>query len=143
MKRGNDVARLFSLAPLTAIQLTPPELVDAASRTGYDGVGLRLSPFRPGEAQHPMFGDAPMLRETEARLRDTGLSVLDIEVMLLTPERDVRDFEAVFETGKRLGAQHALTLIDIGEHALAVVDRGRDGRGRGVEGQDEHGGQRR
>ena len=120
MKRGNDVARLFSLAPLTAIQLTPPELVDAASRTGYDAVGLRLSPFRPGEAQHPMFGDAPMLRETEARLRDTGLSVLDIEVMLLTPGREVRDFEAVFETGKRLGAQHALTLIDIGEHAHAV-----------------------
>jgi sugar phosphate isomerase/epimerase len=114
------MARLFSLSPLTAIQLTPPELVDAASRTGYDAVCLRLSPFRAGEAQYPMFGDAPMLRETESRLRDTGVTVLDIEVMLLTPERNVRDFGPVFETARRLGAQHALTLIDISDFALAV-----------------------
>jgi sugar phosphate isomerase/epimerase len=119
------MARLYSLAPLTCIQLTPPELVDAASRTGYDALGLRLSPFRAGEAQHPMFDGSPMLRETEARLRDTGLEVLDIEVMLLTPERDVRDFLPVLETGMRLGARHALTLIDIAEMSLAVEQYGR------------------
>jgi sugar phosphate isomerase/epimerase len=112
--------RLFSLVPLTAIHLTPPELVDAASRTGYDAVSLRLSPFRAGEAQWPMLGDTPMLRETEARLRDTGLTVLDIEVMLLTPERDVTDFLPVFETGERLGARYALTLIDIDDQSLAA-----------------------
>jgi hypothetical protein len=114
------MARLWSLAPLTAIQLTPPELVEAASRAGYDAVGLRLSPFRAGEAQHPMLGETPMLRETEARLRDTGLQVLDIEVLLLTPERNVRDFLPVLETGQRLGARHALTLIDIQDQAQAA-----------------------
>jgi hypothetical protein len=67
-----------------------PELVATASRTGYDAVSLRLSPFRAGEAQHPMFDNLPMLLETEARLRDTGLEVLDIDGMLLTPERDAR-----------------------------------------------------
>ncbi|HEX3637808.1 MAG TPA: sugar phosphate isomerase/epimerase [Paraburkholderia sp.] len=114
------MTRLYSLVPLTAIQLTPPELVAAASRTGYDAVSLRLSPFRAGEAQHPMFDDSPMLLETEARLRDTGLEVLDIEVMLLTPERDVQDFKRVFETATRLGARNALTLIDIADRPLAV-----------------------
>jgi sugar phosphate isomerase/epimerase len=114
------VTRLYSLVPLTAIELTPPDLVAAASRTGYDAVSLRLSPFRAGEAQHPMFDNSPMLLETEARLRDTGLEVLDIEVMLLTPERDVRDFKRVFETAKRLGARNALTLIDIADRSLAV-----------------------
>lgn len=114
------MTRRYSLVPLTAIQLAPPELVAAASRTGYDAVSLRLSPFRAGEVQHPMFDDSPMLLETEARLRDTGLEVLDIEVMLLTPERDVQDFKRVFETAERLGACNALTLIDVADRSLAV-----------------------
>ncbi|MFM0337697.1 sugar phosphate isomerase/epimerase family protein [Paraburkholderia fungorum] len=114
------MTRLYSLVPLTAIELTPPELVAAASRTGYDAVSLRLSPFRAGEAQHPMFDNSPMLLETEARLHDSGLDVLDIEVMLLTPERDVQDFKRVFETAMRLGARNALTLIDIADHSLAA-----------------------
>jgi sugar phosphate isomerase/epimerase len=113
------MSRHYSLAPLTAIELTPPELVDIAHRTGYDAVGLRLSPFRAGESQHPMFGEAPMLRETESRLRDTGLSVLDIEVLFLTVQRDVQDFKPVFETAARLGARYALTLIDIPDLAHA------------------------
>lgn len=114
------MARQYALVPLTAIQLTPPELVDAASRTGYDAVSLRLSPFRAGEAQHPMFDGSPMLRETEARLRDTGLGVLDVEVLFIHPARDVRDFVQVFETAQRLGARNALTLIDIADRSLAV-----------------------
>jgi sugar phosphate isomerase/epimerase len=113
--------RQYSLAALTAIELTPPELVDAAARTGYDAVGLRLKAFRVGEPQQPVLGDTPMRRETEARLRDTELEVLDIEVMFLTPGRDVHEFEQVFETGARLGARHALTLIDIADDALAAA----------------------
>ncbi len=67
-----------------------------------------------------MFDNSPCPLETEARVRDTGLDVLDIEVMLLTPERDVKDFKRVFETAQRLGARNALTLIDIAERSLAV-----------------------
>ncbi|MFK4444772.1 hypothetical protein ABH944_005133 [Caballeronia udeis] len=52
----------FALAALTAIDLTPPELVSAAARNGYDAPGLRLNPFRAGELQYPMFGNIPMLR---------------------------------------------------------------------------------
>lgn len=113
--------RRFALAPLTAIHLTPPELVGAAARSGYDALGLRLSPFRAGELQHPMFDNSPMLRETEARLRDTGLEVLDIEVMRLTAECPVREFLPVLETGRRLGAKYALTLIDIADVSLAAA----------------------
>lgn len=112
--------RVFALSPLTAIELTPPQLVDAASQAGFDATSLRLSPFRAGEHQHPMFGTSAMLRETEARLRDTGLKVLGIEVILLTAERDLDDFVKVFETAQRLGARHALTLIDIADASLAA-----------------------
>lgn len=114
--------RLFALSPLTAIELTPPQLVDAASRAGYDATSLRLSPFRAGERQHPMFGTSGMLRETEARLRDTGLKVLGVEVILLTPERELSDFVEVFETAQRLDAKNALCLIDI-EHVASAADK--------------------
>jgi len=118
------VKRSFALAPLTLIELAPPELVQVAGEAGYDAVGLRLSPFRAGEAQHPMLSSGgrmtPMLLETEQRLRDSGLEVLDIEVMLLTPDRDVRDFAPVFEAGALLGARHALTLIDIADARQAA-----------------------
>jgi sugar phosphate isomerase/epimerase len=43
------------------------------------------------------------MRETEAVLADTGISVLEVEVMLLTPGRDVREFGPVFEASARLG----------------------------------------
>lgn len=122
--RESKVARRFAIAPLTLIELTPPELVRVAGEVGYDAVGLRLSPFRPGEAQHPMLSvggrKAPMLRETEQRLRDSGLEVLDIEVMLLTPDRDVQGFAPVFEAGALLGAKHALTWIDIADAGQAA-----------------------
>jgi len=61
------------------------------------------------------------MRETLVVLADTGLSVLDIEVMLLMPERDVRDFTPILEAAARLGAKHALTLIDIGDQKLATA----------------------
>jgi hypothetical protein len=43
-------------------------LVDVAARAGYDAVSLRLSPFRAGEAQHPMLikGVYPALFRTVA-----------------------------------------------------------------------------
>lgn len=112
---------IYSLVPLTAIELTPPELAKVAAEAGYQAVSLRLSPFRVGEAQHPMLGDTPMMRETQAVLAHTGLSVLDIEVVLLTPEREVRDFTSVLEAAARLGAKHALTLIDIADRQQATA----------------------
>ncbi|OXC77345.1 sugar phosphate isomerase/epimerase family protein [Caballeronia sordidicola] len=115
------MTRRFALAALTAIDLTPPQLVSAAARSGYDAVGLRLNPFRAGELQHPMFNNSPMLRETEARLHDTGLWVLDIEVMRLSAGQDVQALLPVLETGHRLGAKYALTLIDIADLSLAAA----------------------
>jgi sugar phosphate isomerase/epimerase len=118
------MARVYSLAPLTVADLTPPEVVRVAAEAGYDAASFRLSPFRAGEPQQPMLrtpaGLAPMMKETLARLSASGLSVLDIEVMLLTAERDPRDFAPVFEAGRELGAANALTLIDIADRGLAA-----------------------
>lgn len=102
------MTRPIGLAALTVLELTPPDMVSCAAEAGFDVVGLRLLPATPEEVQHAMVGDTPLVRETERRLRDTGLRCLDIEIFRLRPDTDVLDCEAALATGARLGAREAL-----------------------------------
>lgn len=64
--------RPLSLAALTVLELSPPEIVSIAAEAGYSHVGLRLIPATPEEASHAMIGDTHAVRETLARLADVG-----------------------------------------------------------------------
>lgn len=118
---GRGEGRLLSLAPLTVLELDPAELVDCAAGAGYDAVGLRLVRATPQEPLRPTIGRTPLIRETKRRLDDSGLRLLDIEVLRLRPETDVRaDFEALLETGAFLGASDVLvTGNDPDHHRIA------------------------
>ncbi len=106
---GRAAVRPISLAPLTVLELSPPELVTCAAEAGYDGVGLRLIRATAEEPVRPTVGRTPMIRETRRRLDDTGLFVLDIEVLRLRPDTRVRDdFGPFLETGAYLGASQVL-----------------------------------
>ena len=98
----------FSLAALTALELTPPRLIEVAAACGYDHVGIRLLPATPGGMAYPLMEDAAGLRETIARLEATGVTVADLEVVAFRPETEIAAFSAFFETGARLGARHIL-----------------------------------
>ncbi|MFZ2157291.1 MAG: sugar phosphate isomerase/epimerase, partial [Bradyrhizobium sp.] len=98
----------FSLAALTALELTPPALIDVAAACGFDQVGIRLLPAVPGGVAYPLMEDAASLKETIARLDATGITVADLEVVAFRPETEIAAFSAFFETGARLGAKHIL-----------------------------------
>jgi sugar phosphate isomerase/epimerase len=98
----------FSLAHLSALSLSPPEMVDVAARVGYRYVGLRLTPVTANEPRYPLPYDEKMMRETQACLADTGVEVLDIELARLPPEVEVTSFAAMLEAGARLGAKHVI-----------------------------------
>jgi sugar phosphate isomerase/epimerase len=83
-------------------------MVTCARDAGYSHVGLRLIPATPNEPSYDTVGDTPVIRETLARLGDTGVRVLDIEILRLKPETRVREFLPVLETAARLGARNAL-----------------------------------
>lgn len=100
--------RKIGLAALTVLELSPPEMVSCAREAGYDAIGLRLLPATPTEVQHAIVGDTPLARETERRIADTGLPVLDIEIFRLKPDTKVSDYRAALETGARFGAREAL-----------------------------------
>ncbi|ROL67216.1 xylose isomerase [Pseudomonas chlororaphis] len=100
--------RIFSLASLTVLELSPPDMVEVAARAGYSHVGLRLVPATAEEHHFPLVADAELRRQTMARLRDTGVRVLDVEILRLKPETRVADFEAILAVGAEFGASELL-----------------------------------
>ncbi|CAG0954005.1 Inosose isomerase [Burkholderiales bacterium] len=114
--------RPISLAPLTALEVAPPEFVSTAAAAGYSHVGLRLVAATTTEPQYPMVGDTPMVRETRARLDATGIRLLDVEILRLRPDTRVADFLPAIETGARLGASYVLVAGDDPDEAR-LADR--------------------
>ncbi|SAL21617.1 xylose isomerase domain-containing protein [Caballeronia peredens] len=100
--------RKLSLSALTVLELTPPQMVECAARAGYDFVGLRLLPATDTEVRHEIVGATPLKRETLAALRDTGIGVLDAEILRLKPDTDVGACEPMLATAAELGARYVL-----------------------------------
>src|SRR6478736_2642183 len=100
--------RPLSLSALTVLELSPPQMVECAAEAGYDFVGLRLLPATDHEVRHEIVGDTPMRRETLARLRDTGVRVLDAEILRVKPDTDVAAYAPMLETAAELGARYVL-----------------------------------
>jgi sugar phosphate isomerase/epimerase len=116
------MANKFSLAHLSALDLTPPELVMVAAEAGYDFVGLRLIQVVPGGPGWALWDDPAMMRQTKARMAETGVGVLDVEVFKLLPETEVAGFERYFAAAAEIGARHVLTQSDDPDRAR-LIDR--------------------
>ena len=107
----NTTLRELSLAHLSVLDATPPELVTVAAAAGFRKIGIRLSATPSvGVPPYDMLGDTPVLRETLARLADTGVSVLDVEFLRFEPENPHGIPEGFLEAGARLGAQYVLVM---------------------------------
>jgi sugar phosphate isomerase/epimerase len=102
------MTRPISLAALTVLELTPPEMVVCAAEAGFSHVGIRLLPATPTEPQYDIVGDTPLLREVERRLADTGVKTLDVEIFRIKPDTSVADYEAAIASAARLGASELL-----------------------------------
>ena len=103
--------RELSLAHLSVLDTTPPELVTVAAAAGFRKIGIRLSATPSvGVPPYDMLGNTPMLQETLARLADTGVSVLDVEFLRFEPGIAQDIPEGFLESAARLGAQYVLVM---------------------------------
>jgi sugar phosphate isomerase/epimerase len=103
--------RPLSLAHLTVLDTTPPELITVAAAAGFRTVGIRLTATPSvGVPPYDCLHEGPMLRETLARLADTGVSVLDTEFLRFEPEQPVGIPEGFLEVSARLGARYVLVM---------------------------------
>lgn len=109
--------RLLSIAQLTALPLTPPELVQLTADAGCRVCGLRLLPASPGGPAYPLMNHAALLAETLARMRALGVAVFDLEIIRIGEPFDPRAYGAFFEAGQRLGARAVLVAGDDADEA--------------------------
>jgi len=115
--------RKFSLAHLTILDATPPELIRIAARTGYDFVGLRLIPLGlPGEVAYAPHDDAVMRRDIKAAIDDTGVKVLDVELARIIEAPAPDSYLPALETAAELGARHVLSSVWMRDR-LQVIER--------------------
>jgi len=113
--------RLLSLAHLTVLDTTPPELVTVAAAAGFRSVGIRLTATASvGVPPYDMLREGPLLRETLARMADTGVSVLDTEFLRFEPEHPAGVPDGFLEISARLGAKHVLVMSAEPEEARTL-----------------------
>lgn len=127
--------RPIGLAQLSLLHTAPPQLVVVAAQAGFDFVGVRVRPVTPTERPYDLQPGSPMLRETLARMRDTGVTVRDIEFLLLDGSDQREAWQRMMEAGQALGAS-SLTVAAADPDTARLVQTlalmTEDGRGFGI-----------
>ena len=102
----------FSLAQLTVLNASPPELAMIAAETGYDTFSMRqIYLGLPEEPDYDLSKNKTMLDETRAIMRDTGIELLDIELARITDDIDPIIYEPALAIACELGGKHILSSI--------------------------------
>ena len=103
------MTRSLSLAHLTFLHLSPPELIYLAANSGFNAVGLRLIAVNDATPGYPLMDNPRMMADTMSALLDTGVLVNDIEFVRLTPDFNPSALVPFLEAGARLGARYIVT----------------------------------
>jgi sugar phosphate isomerase/epimerase len=119
------MANEFSLAHLTVLPCSPPEMVNIAAKAGYNYVSFRITSVTAEEESYPLMNDRTMMRETKQRLADTGLKVLDVELARLDPATEPETYQLLFEVCGELAARAVIAQLPDSDRARAVDRFGR------------------
>lgn len=102
------MTRALSLAALTVLEAGPIETIRIAASCGYSHVGLRPVAATPTETHWPMLRDAALAGEIRKVLDDTGIGVLDVEILRLTDAIDWDQVKATAAYANAVGARRIL-----------------------------------
>lgn len=104
--------RKYSLAQLTALSWSPPEMLYNARTLGYDCVGIRpISMGVKGENDFDLAKNKRLFDLTRQALDETGLFIHDIELAKIGDGIDVKNYESAFEAAARLDVKHVISSI--------------------------------
>lgn len=106
------MAKEFSLAHLTVLGCSPPEMTYIAARAGYDFVSFRpIYMGLPGEPNYALAENKKMLRQTKAALTEAGVKLLDIELARICDGINPKRYLPAMEVAAELGGRHVLSSI--------------------------------
>ncbi|SEJ42338.1 Sugar phosphate isomerase/epimerase [Arthrobacter sp. yr096] len=133
--------RRLGIAQLSLVGTAPPDLVGIAAQAGFDFIGARVRPVTTTERPYNLQPGSPMLKETLERMADTGITVEDIEFLLLDGTglqngQDQREaWLHMMEAGQALGAS-SLTVAcadpDLGRFEEHLAQMTQDGKAYGI-----------
>ena len=103
---------LVGMGHLTMLDTTPPDWVSLAHDAGFDAVGIRAAAIGPTEQEWPMRAGSAMFTETLRRMADTGVRVLDAELVRIAPQTVVASYQPLLETAAALGASFINVMGD-------------------------------
>ena len=104
--------REYSLAQLTVLNASPPELARIAAECGYDYFSARqIYMGLPEEPNYDLSKNHEMMKETKAVMAETGIRFLDIELARIVADLDVKRYENAFQTAAELGGTRVLSSI--------------------------------
>jgi sugar phosphate isomerase/epimerase len=107
---------MISLAAGTVLDAPPAAVLTAAAEAGYDAAGLRLDPASTTTAAAGALG---------RQAADLGLTLLDLEVVRLRPDRPFDDHLRLLDLAHALDARFLLTVSEHPSHAGTVADLAR------------------
>ena len=113
--------RQFTLAYLTTAPLGAPEALLLAHKLGYYAVGIRLAPLTPGGDFSPLGENPVLLRQTIDRIKDTGVTVFDVEGVRLDEQFRSGSFDRQLAVAGELGAK-AISVIGDDPDERRLVD---------------------
>jgi len=110
----------FSLGHLTVLSLTPPQVIDAAARAGYEYASLRATRVTPTEPLYDLGRDRALMKETKARMAATGIRIHDVELFRMDPALEPESFVPELEATAELGARDIIAQLPDPDRARAV-----------------------
>ena len=102
----------LSLAQLTINEADAPQSIEAATKAGFDAIGLRVISPAGVLAHPPLAGNEALLRRAERALAETGLAVLDVNSFWITAWTTRQNFLPVLDAAAELDAESVLTVIN-------------------------------
>ena len=95
----------LGLAHFTVLEVPPLDLISLAARIGYASVGLRLHPAFPGAPYYTIPTGSSAMREMKEHMQGEGVSVYDIEFVIIDSDFAAERLRAMLESAGELGAQ--------------------------------------
>jgi sugar phosphate isomerase/epimerase len=102
----------LGLGHFTFLDLAPPELIRLAGETGFAFVGLRLVPAMPGGLSYDLPPGSHALAETKAAMAGEGVSVYDIEAVVIDEGFRPEALRPALEQAAELGANRLNIAAD-------------------------------
>jgi len=119
---ANASASPLGVAHFSAIDVEPAKFVSLAAAAGFSSVGLRLHPAFPGAPYYELPLGSDAARDVKARLDGEGISLYDIEFVVIGPDFDPSALTSMLAGASALGARRLSVCGDDPDRGRLVAN---------------------